>query len=61
MRTTGRTLKRIVAGEEIAAFVPYPLPPRDPPLKMDGELAALLTRAEHALAAMKCRRNGAIA
>ncbi len=43
MRTTGRILKRTVAGEEIATFVPYPLPPRDPPLIVDGKLAALLT------------------
>ena len=42
MRATGRTLKSTVAGEEIATFVPYPLPPRDPPLNVDGELAATL-------------------
>jgi len=53
MRVTGRTLGRTVAGEEIAAFVPYPLPPRDPPLKVDGELAALLLRAEQALARLE--------
>ncbi len=34
-----------VAGEEIRAFVPHPLPPRDPPLDLDGELAPLLARA----------------
>jgi len=38
---------------EIAAFVPYPLPPRDPPLKLDGELAALLLRAQQALARLE--------
>jgi Fic family protein len=53
MRTTGRTLKRTVAGEEIATFVPYPLPPRNPPLNVDGDLAALLTRAEQALARLE--------
>jgi Fic family protein len=53
MRTTGRTLKRTIAGEEIATFVPYPLPPRDPPLIVDGKLAALLTRAEQALARLE--------
>jgi Fic family protein len=53
MRVTGRTLKRTVAGEETAAFVPYPLPPRDPPLKVDGKLSALLTRAEQALARLE--------
>ena len=50
MRVTGRTLRRTAAGEEIAAFIPYPLPPRDPPLKLDGKLAALLLRAQQALA-----------
>jgi len=50
MRVIAETLRRTVAGEEIAAFVPYPLPPRDPPLKLDGELAALLLRAQQALA-----------
>jgi len=53
MRATGRSLKKSVAGEEVAAFVPYPLPPRDPPLKVDGERAALLNRAERALARLE--------
>jgi len=53
MRATGRTLKRTVAGEEIAAFVPYPLPPRDPPLNLNGALAAPLRRAEQALARLE--------
>src|SRR6266513_2409140 len=53
MRVTGRTLGRTVAGEQIAAFIPYPLPPRDPPLKLDGELAALLLRAQQALARLE--------
>ncbi len=53
MRATGQTLKRTVSGEAIAAFVPYPLPPRNPVLNVDGELAALLTRAEQALARLE--------
>src|SRR5437868_12950673 len=53
MRVTGRTLGRTVAGEAITAFVPHPLPPRDPPLKLDGELAALLLRAQQALARLE--------
>src|SRR5438874_3162910 len=53
MRVTGRTLGRTVAGEQIAAFIPYPLPPRDPSLKLDGELAALLLRAQQALARLE--------
>jgi Fic family protein len=31
----------------------YPLPPRDPPLSVGGELAATLARAEHALARLE--------
>jgi Fic family protein len=53
MRSTGRTLKSTVAGEAIATFVPYPLPPGDPPLKVGGDLAASLTRAERALARLE--------
>jgi Fic family protein len=53
MRVTGRTPKRTVGGEEIATFVPYPLPPRDPPLNVDGALAAPLRRAEQALARLE--------
>ncbi len=53
MRATGRILKSTVAGEEIAAFVPYPLPPRDPPLNVDGTLATPLRRAEQALARLE--------
>jgi len=53
MRAAGQTLKRTVAGEEIATFVPYPLPPRNPVLNVDGELAAPLRRAEQALARLE--------
>jgi len=53
MRSTGRTLKSTVAGEAITTFVPYPLPPRDPPLIVGGGLAASLTRAERALARLE--------
>jgi Fic/DOC family N-terminal len=53
MRTTGKTIRRTVAGEAIASFVPYPLPPRDTPLSVGGELAAMLARAEHALARLE--------
>src|SRR6202166_3255778 len=53
MRCTGRTIKRTVAGEPTATFVPYPLPPRDPPLSVGGQLAATLACAEHALARLE--------
>ncbi|MDJ0762177.1 MAG: Fic/DOC family N-terminal domain-containing protein [Myxococcota bacterium] len=45
-RKTGESEHSTVAGEEVRAFIPYPLPPRDPPLDLDGELAPLLARAE---------------
>jgi len=53
MQPTGETLKTTVAGEAIATFVPYPLPPRNPALNVDGELAAPLRRAEQALARLE--------
>ncbi len=44
-RKTGQYEISTVAGEEVKAFVPYPLPPREPPLNLGGELAPLLARA----------------
>lgn len=45
-RKTGEYEISAVAGEEVNAFIPYPLPPLDPPLILDDELAVLLKRAE---------------
>ena len=45
-RQTGEYERSTVAGEEVQAFIPYPLPPRDPPLDLGGELAPLLDRAQ---------------
>ena len=53
MRATGQTLRRTVAGEEVATFVPFPLPPRKPVLNVDGDLAAALRRAENGLARLE--------
>lgn len=53
MRTTGRNLVRTIGGEEVATFVPYPLPPREPPLELDAKRSGLLARAEHALARLE--------
>jgi hypothetical protein len=33
-RTTGTYDHRSGGGEEIAAFIPHPLPPADPPLEL---------------------------
>ena len=39
MRTTGRYQTSHTGGESVRAFVPHPLPPRQPPLAIDGDLA----------------------
>ncbi len=52
-RTTGRYENTSVAGERVEAFVPAPLPPADPPLRLDGELAALLAEARQSLARLE--------
>jgi Fic family protein len=49
IRISGTYEQTSVAGEIVNAFVPAPLPPRDPPLKMDAELTGLLSRAEAAV------------
>lgn len=49
-RVTGRFERTRVGGEEVAAFVPLPLPPGRPPLDLEGDRLALLRRAEQALA-----------
>lgn len=49
-RTTGRTETTVAGGERVAAFLPFPLPPRNPPLTIDGRLAERLRAAEQALA-----------
>src|SRR5436190_6970791 len=53
MRETGRKRVRKIGGEDVATFVPDPLPPREPPVEMTSERAALLARAERALARLE--------
>ncbi len=48
-RTTGTYERSTVAGESVDAFIPHELPPRDPPLDLDGNLAALLAQANERL------------
>lgn len=48
-RTSGRYERTGVAGEEVRAFVPEPLPPANPPLRLDRELAALHDAARRSL------------
>jgi len=52
-RTTGTYETASVAGENVRAFVPHPLPPAKPPLKVAGSLASLLQKAESGLAALE--------
>ncbi|MBI2900233.1 MAG: Fic family protein [Planctomycetes bacterium] len=48
-RVTGTYRTTVVAGEKVRAFLPHPLPPRDPPLLIVGDLAALHANAVAAL------------
>lgn len=48
-RTTGRYERSRIGGEEVAAFIPHPLPPADPPLAWDARRYGQLRAAEHAL------------
>jgi Fic family protein len=53
MRVTGRTVRNSVAGDEVATFVPYPLPPRDPPLELGATRTKLLVSAERSLSRLE--------
>ncbi len=48
-RTTGRYERSNVGGEDVAAFIPYALPPEEPPIVVDAALAERLRAAEQAL------------
>ncbi|MBI5536466.1 MAG: Fic family protein [Deltaproteobacteria bacterium] len=48
-RITGRYERTAMGGEEVAAFVPHPLPPANPPIALDAKLAERLRVAEQAL------------
>ena len=52
-RTAGRYETTVAGGETVQAFVPHPLPPRDPPLDLAGPLAERLRLAEQALARLE--------
>ena len=49
MRHTGRYERTVAGGEAVSAFIPFPLPPRDPVLALDGPTEVALRAAEHAL------------
>src|SRR5207248_577179 len=48
-RITGRDVKVAAGGEKVEAFIPFKLPPKNPPLVVDGKLADRLRQAEQAL------------
>ena len=48
-RISGRYERNSTGGETVSAFIPEPLPPRDPPLLMYAGLADSLSKAESAL------------
>jgi Fic family protein len=48
-RTTGRYERTTVGGEDVSAFVPFPLPPSEPPLEISPGLGRRLRAAEQAL------------
>jgi Fic family protein len=48
-RITGRYDRKTVGSEEVAAYLPHPLPPTSPPLELDRHSRQLLGAAEHAL------------
>ncbi len=49
MRTTGRYEVTSALGENVRAFVPSALPPQDPPLALNDDLAERVAKAEEAL------------
>jgi Fic family protein len=48
-RATGRYERTVAGSDEVSAFVPHPLPPRNPRLAIDDRLGARLRDAEQAL------------
>ena len=48
-RIAGIHERSSVAGEVIEAFIPHPLPPAEPPLRLNEELKGSLTHAQRAL------------
>jgi Fic family protein len=52
-RISGRYESTTVAGEAVFAFVPFGLPPADPPLLLDADTRLLYQRAERGLASLE--------
>jgi Fic family protein len=52
-RLTGRYTSSVASGQPVEAFIPAPLPPRDPALALAGKLTKRLHEAEQALARLE--------
>jgi Fic family protein len=52
-RITGRYERVLAGSEEVAAFVPFPLPPGEPMLTIGAQTGERLRAAEHALARLE--------
>jgi Fic family protein len=52
-RSTGRYERSLAGSEEVSAFVPLPLPPREPALAIDARTGERLRAAEQALARLE--------
>ncbi|OGV67208.1 MAG: cell filamentation protein Fic [Lentisphaerae bacterium RIFOXYB12_FULL_65_16] len=48
-RTTGTYQTTVGGGEEVRAFIPYPLPPREPPLLVEDDIETLQREAMAAI------------
>ncbi|MGH2907498.1 MAG: Fic family protein [Solirubrobacterales bacterium] len=48
-RITGKDTEALIHEDSVKAFVPYPLPPTEPELRLDDALHRLLAQANHAL------------
>lgn len=56
-RATGAYRETTAAGERIRAFIPHPLPPRNPPLLMDANLTKLHAEAVGAIGRLAVAGN----
>jgi Fic family protein len=52
-RITGRYERVLAGSEEVSAFVPFPLPPKEPMLTIGAQTGERLRTAEHALARLE--------
>jgi len=56
-RSTGSYRVSVLADETVRAFVPAPLPPAEPPLRLEGHLDTACTRAMTAIARLEVAAN----